>query len=55
MIRNHFLVLFKFYQKKAELTKGFFLRQLGHADSFGTRRFPSPDYSGFGFIGKSII
>jgi hypothetical protein len=41
--------------KKAELTKGIFLRQLGHTGLFGTRRFPPPSYGGFSFVGKSIF
>jgi hypothetical protein len=37
--------------KKTELTKGFFPSAARPSLAFKTRRFPSPDYSGFGFIG----
>jgi len=39
--------------KKAEHTKEFILRQLGHLQLLDkTRRFPSPSHEGFSFVGR---
>jgi len=41
------------FEKKAEYTKGYNLRQLGHlAWLIKTRCFPSPSCEGFGVIGN---
>jgi hypothetical protein len=41
-------------KKKAEHTKGHFLRQLGHL-IVKIRRFLSPSHEGFGFVGRVTI